>query len=231
MPNDIVRIDWSGIRIKIVRKPIKNVYIRAESGDTLLVSAPLRKSVGSIEELIKKHPTRIKKMLENRKNIPVFSDTEVMYFGKTYIGETGDSKQKKVVFTGDRFIFPALGQAEKEAALEDFYRKETKREAITMMDLFPQEFLDMIGKGNVLFRSRKMKTRLGSCEPRKRHITLNSVLARFDRRYLKAILTHELVHLRIGGHQQDFYELLLSCEPDYRSIRKELDAMMRETGL
>jgi predicted metal-dependent hydrolase len=72
-----------------------------------------------------------------------------------------------------------------------------------------------------------MKTRLGSCNTPKRKINLNSILARFDIKYLRAVLIHEIVHLKVRNHQKKFYEELLRIEPDYYKLNKELRENIR----
>jgi len=70
---------------------------------------------------------------------------------------------------------------------------------------------------------------LGNCNRIKRTIKLNSVLARYEMKYLEAILIHELVHLNVSGHQANFYRLLLKYVPNYRSIKRELVAILKQS--
>ena len=58
-------------------------------------------------------------------------------------------------------------------------------------------------------------------------IKLNSILARFDIKYLRAVLIHEIVHLKVKNHQKAFYDVLLKYEPNYRHIRKELTNILK----
>ncbi len=80
---------------------------------------------------------------------------------------------------------------------------------------------------DLIIRSQLMKTRLGSCNTPKRKINLNSILARFDIKYLRAVLIHEIVHLKVRNHQKKFYEELLRIEPDYYKLNKELRENIR----
>jgi predicted metal-dependent hydrolase len=73
-----------------------------------------------------------------------------------------------------------------------------------------------------------MKSRYGSCIPKKRIIKLNSILARFDEVYIKVILIHELIHLEEHNHQKGFYEYINSWIPNYRSYIKEINSLTRK---
>jgi len=231
MSDRVIMIGTREIRVEIIRKPIKNVYIRALSPDVLTISAPQKKSEAEITAIIKKHMRRIETMLESRKTLPAFSDREVKFLGTIYPADTISGYSGPVTFDRDRFLFPDISIEKKKIALEHYYKEQVKKKASEVLASVPEDFLRTIGKAPVTFKSRKMKSRLGSCQKANRIVNLNSILARYGQEYLKAIVMHELVHLCISGHQSDFYRLLLTYEPDYHLLRKHLLDLMREDGI
>jgi len=68
---------------------------------------------------------------------------------------------------------------------------------------------------------RKMKRRWGSCRSNG-VITLNRQLFCMPERLLAYIIFHELVHLRIRGHNRQFKSVVAGEFPDYRELDKEL---------
>ncbi len=226
-----IMVNSREIQVEIIRKPIKNVYIRAQSKNSLVVSAPVKKSEADILTVINKNIHRIETMLENRKEIPVFSDREAKFMGNLYMADTIPGYIGTVTFDRDRFLFPDLSTKDKEKALYRFYSRHVKQTANDMLASLSPGFREKIGSSPVVFVSRRMKSRLGSCQPKDRIVNLNSILARYEPKYLHAILMHELVHLRVSGHQKDFYKLLLAYEPDYRFLRKQLLNLIKEDGI
>ena len=69
-----------------------------------------------------------------------------------------------------------------------------------------------------------MKTRWGSCNVRTAAITLNLQLAQYDVRALRYVITHELTHLWVRGHDGRFYARMDQYFPNWRNVRKELNA-------
>ena len=78
-----------------------------------------------------------------------------------------------------------------------------------------------------LWRIRAMKTRWGSCNVRTAAITLNLQLARYDVRALRYVITHELTHLWVRGHDARFYAHMDAYFPDWREVRRALNEWAR----
>ena len=106
-----------------------------------------------------------------------------------------------------------------------FIKKRTKRAA---KKLLPQIFEKYIQKYSSSFgvnselKFRDMKTRYGSCDYRRRIITLAYMLANFPEPLIEYVIAHELCHLRVPNHSREFYKILEKIMPDYKVRRKEL---------
>lgn len=75
------------------------------------------------------------------------------------------------------------------------------------------------------WKTRKMRTRWGSCNIRTRGINLNLELGRLDERLLEYVVVHELVHLHERYHNEHFYAWLEKMLPDWRQREAELRAV------
>ena len=69
---------------------------------------------------------------------------------------------------------------------------------------------------------RKMKSRWGSCQPTTGRICINVVLALCPPECLEYVVVHELCHLRVPGHGQEFHALMDSVMPDWKARRAKL---------
>lgn len=68
---------------------------------------------------------------------------------------------------------------------------------------------------------RDMKLYWGSANPATRSITFDSKLADMPPAFLKITVVHELVHLRVPGHTDEFYKLMDQHVPGWRKLHDE----------
>lgn len=70
---------------------------------------------------------------------------------------------------------------------------------------------------------QRMKTKWGSCNPRKGHIRLNTELVKKPKDLLEYVIVHEMVHLLEPTHSERFVEILSRHYPTWREARAELN--------
>lgn len=83
---------------------------------------------------------------------------------------------------------------------------------------------EIIGKRPSHITLRYMKTRWGSCTPATARIRLNAILGALPPQYLEYVLVHEITHLWVKGHGADFKQHMDSYLPQWRTLRRELNA-------
>jgi hypothetical protein len=71
---------------------------------------------------------------------------------------------------------------------------------------------------------KAMKTKWGTCNPRAGRIWLNLELAKKLPECLEYIVVHELAHLLVRHHDDQFHSLMDRHFPRWRQIRRELNA-------
>ena len=74
----------------------------------------------------------------------------------------------------------------------------------------------------VSWRLRTMKSLWGSCQWRKRLITLNAELARVPRELVEYVVVHELTHLQAHDHGPRFRALMDERLPGWKALRRRL---------
>lgn len=75
---------------------------------------------------------------------------------------------------------------------------------------------------HITFKVSRMKSRYGSCQPSTGKIHINLKLIHMPKHYLDYVFCHEITHLKVHNHSNDFYALLKKICPDYQSIRQAL---------
>ncbi|MGD9897444.1 MAG: M48 family metallopeptidase, partial [Candidatus Methylacidiphilaceae bacterium] len=75
---------------------------------------------------------------------------------------------------------------------------------------------------------QRMKTRWGSCMIRRRHIRLNSELAKKPPDCFEYVVVHEMAHLLVRLHDARFKALLDRFLPDWRERQRRLNDFPRD---
>jgi predicted metal-dependent hydrolase len=199
------------VNVIIINKNNKNIYFRIDDDLNLVVTAPKYMKKIDIKNLIKKNEESLNKMykraLSHRKNSDKFA-----YLGKYY----------NIVFVSD---IPKVGFKE-----DVVYTKDLK-----MLDSFcSRECLKVFtGEINICrncfnnlpnfsLKVRKMKTRWGVCNTRKKQITLNSELLKKELWLIDYVIIHEMCHFYEPNHGKNFWTLVEQACPKYKEAKKAL---------
>ena len=117
------------------------------------------------------------------------------------------------------FLRPGSTLEKRQSILAAWYRNELRKEATGLIDHWQQRLGVQMNKLFVQSMSRQW----GSCNPYTRNIRLNTQLAQKPRSCLDYIVLHELAHLRVPTHGEEFVALLDSLQPDWEERRRLLN--------
>lgn len=182
---------------------MKNIRVSVKSG-TLLVSAPKYATKEDILKVIESNEDQIEKMLEKDKKKLYqndFSKNEIYLFGELINLE--DAKKIKTI---DK--------------LETFYRKN-------LLEILPYIFKEYNTLTNLYekeFKVRKMSARWGTCYPERKLININLYLAKRSMEEIKAVVLHEIIHLKVKNHSREFYKEINKYMNNYNEINKKLNS-------
>ena len=222
-----------GIPARICYKNIKNLYLRVRDGH-LELSVPQRTAQRDMENFVRRRRAWIDERLRllrvrAEKPVPLYADGErIRLWGQEYpIVCVPLTCGKSYAEHADGMIVLHAAQTAdvnvRRAAIEALYRAElaaaVEREAPACETV--------VGKYAALWRIRAMKTRWGSCNVRTAAITLNLQLAQYDVRALRYVITHELTHFWVRGHDAHFYARMDKYFPNWQNVRRELNAWAR----
>ena len=213
------------IPIDVRRKRIKNMYLRIYPREgRVLISAPLFTSDAAIEGFAcSKLPWIQAKLAEGAPKERKSGDAKLYIWGVPYPLARVEGRTYSLVINDGCAIFsaPATATAEKrEAYLLKWYRDQLCQEVSRLLPLWEER----TGLHCSEWRTKNMKTRWGSCNIKERRIWLNVQLAKYPKRCLEYVIVHELVHLIEPSHGPRFKAEMDAHLPNWRSIRKELNA-------
>jgi len=227
---NIKQIDVGGISVDVVFKDIKNVHLSVHPPTgRVRISAPARLKLDTIRvfaisklDWIKKQQTKLQ--AQEREAPREYLDRESHYvWGRRYLLKVNEENTTPTVELKHNLMMltvrPGAGLEKREAVVSAWYREQLR---VAMLPLIAK-WEPLLGvKADRIFVQR-MKTKWGSCTPRRRSIRLNSELAKKPRECLEYVIVHELVHLLEPSHNHRFVNLMDKFMPQWRQHRDELN--------
>ncbi len=222
---------FSSFEYKVIKKDIKNITIRINEKGEVYVIAPLNVSYPSIEEIVKNKigwiqesvkiaKTRIYKM----KSLGLLDGRKLLWMGNLLKIEVQQADIKKcyVEIVEDKIIVygrDVLLKNEEniKKSICEFYRQKAKIIFRKRVDIYRKN-LNVYPKKITI---RCQKTRWGSCSS-DGNINFNYKILMAPVEIIDYVVVHELCHLVHMNHSKDYWRLVESIIPQYKSRRKWL---------
>ena len=196
----MITIDGVSFDYEIKRSTKRKIYIRVKNAK-VYVSCPKYTTVNEIEQVLKKHIDFIEKQIKKT------TKTEVIHLnGQSYKPKfVHSNKNGVIVSTEEIYIYSKKNDIESfKKVLYDFYKSEVERELTKIINDAKYDFPEI---NFPTISIRYMVSMFGNYNKKKHHIKLSSILAKYDYKYIKFILYHELCHVTVFNHQKEFYDL------------------------
>jgi len=172
----------------------------------------------------------IKKQQQDFKNQPRQTERKYIsgechyYLGKRYRLEVIEREGKpevKHLKAGKLKLFVKSGASvtTKERQITEWYRGQLKATIPSLLEKWQPK----VGKIAADWGIRKMRTKWGSCNIKKRRIWLNLELAKKPLECVEYIVVHELIHLHERNHNERFKSLMEKNLPNWLSLQKLLN--------
>ena len=226
-----MQIKIANLDVELIRKNIKNMHLYVLRPDgKIRITAPAKLSEEKIREFILSKLDWIYKQQEKIKGEPHQSPLEyvcgetLFIFGKPYMLEVIIGKRtREFVFSGERAILydkKGSTKEQREKAVNEGLRSALK---LKIDELLPKwEKITNLHPSS--YQTKKMKSRWGTCNVRTKKIWLNLELAHKKEECIEYVILHEICHLKVTNHGNDFIKLMDRYMPNWREIKKELNA-------
>lgn len=208
-----VLIDNEQYEVIILKKKIKNTYLRVKEDLKIYASTGLFVSEKSIIKLIKENESTIKKMIERQKK-KIEKKNKFFYLGKEYkivlcnVFKT-PTIEDDTIYTSDI------------KKLDKFLVKEAKRIFPIRLKLVYDKMNTNIPWPKLIIR--KMVRKWGHCNKRDEIVTLNTELIKYDIDEIDYVIVHELCHFIHFDHSKAFWNSVEYYKPNYKQNRKVLN--------
>lgn len=221
----------SGIRVEVVRKPIKNLHLSVHPPDGhVRVSAPshiddeaVRLAVVSKLPWIRRHQRTFADQPRQSQREMISGESHY-FLGRRYrltVTERNGPNRLTLNGTSDLTmqLRPGTDRDKREQLLDAWYRRHMKE---LLPDLI-SKWQPIIGVQVADWGIKKMKTRWGSCNTRDHRVWLNLELVKKSLDCIEYVLVHEMVHLLERNHSERFKALMDQFLPQWRLYRDELN--------
>ncbi len=208
----------------IVYKPLKNMYLRLDENNQLLVNAPLAISEKKINDFVGEN---LLKMLK-RKNLKL--SNSYLSLNSQVFCLLGERLKLQIVhttsnvtkFSLENDVLSLWFNPQKPESWKNLIKKFYLKKAQELIPNVVYEFAKSMNTtvNNVNFRW--LKSRWGSCAYRTKTLLFAAQLIAFPPEYIRYVVIHELAHTFHPNHSNDFWNCVSTYMPDCFKIRKLL---------
>jgi predicted metal-dependent hydrolase len=217
------------ITIEIIRKPIKNMYLRIYPADGCVkLTAPLKLPLATIDKHITAKREWIRTMhtryANSQKPVPfAIKDNDPLFiWGQRYQIKIHENSLVKKIEVSTEHIHCYLTSNSTPDEVKNLLTHWYKQQMQLILPDLIAKWERIIGVKLEKYTLRSMKTRWGSCNPRKKSISLNLNLIHKSIPCLESVLVHELTHFFEANHGKRFYALMTKFMPDWKTHQLEL---------
>ena len=217
-------------RITIIRKNIKNTYLRIKPPDHLVVSCNKHVTVDQIDQFIKSKQKWIDKRFASLKAqssivLPFYNGAVIRLAQKEYTVYFQSSNRNKVSTENNQIkieIKDVDDASLKHQLLLKWYTEQFKQYTAERTLMFYDENHQYNIKMPQRISIKNMSSRWGSYSKKTDTLSLSTRLGAYDKDVIDSVICHELAHTCYMDHQKKFHALLRTMMPDYMRAHRAL---------
>lgn len=215
--------NFCGIDVTVMRKNIKNTYIRVGKDCSVTVTCLYSVSDCKIEKFISDNLAKLNEIIAKRRallncgyktlnRLYVFGVNKLLEYGvgENYVVETCDSVKVYTLTNSD---------AEVEKLIADFLKRKLSHELDKLIE-FWQGVTGLYSSG---YGVRKTRGRWGSCNCSTYKLSFSLYLANVPLECVSYVVLHEICHIKYPNHGNGFKRLLTKYMPEWKIIKKRLN--------
>lgn len=230
MSTESCQIIVAGLRVDVVRKPIKNLHLGVyPPNGRIRVAAPIALSEDAVRLAVVVRMSWIKSQRKRfdrqaRQSLRSFISGETHYLlGQRYrlnliVSDDAEGVRIRNGRKLDLHVRPGSDQETRKRVFLRWCRRELRRRAVPLVE---RKALEM-GLPMPAMGIKRMKTKWGTCSVGAGRIWLNLELIKKPQECLEYIVVHELAHFIQRNHSEKFVALLDRFQPHWRLAREEL---------
>ena len=208
---------------QIVRSNRRSISLEVHPDGRLVVRAPHAATTAQINALVARKADWIAK--SQAKVASCYGDLKPKTFtpGERfwYLGEQYPlqltNRQRPPLDLDGAFLLSRAAQDRAKEVFIDWYREETRQITQGFIDSYSRQHGFKVNA----VRITSARTRWGSCSGRN-NLNFTYRLSMAPLEVVEYVVVHELAHLKVRNHSQDFWRVVAQLKPDYRANRQWL---------
>lgn len=221
----IETLNIKDLEITIVRKPIKNMYLRVRRNGNVEISASPKMKIEMIESFILSKWSWIMAKRESVLQAPsqTLATDELLYFGcPLKVKRLNASRVLIKVEEGQLLLsVPGSYSDEKTVLTAKNWMFKQLQQKIHGYLMYYWPYFEKHGIAPVEIKYRQMTSTWGVCRPTRGTITFNKNLIHQPDEFIEYVVVHELSHLIHPNHSCRFYELVEHLLPQWKSFESK----------
>jgi predicted metal-dependent hydrolase len=226
----IIVLNGESVAYTLTRKRVKNINLRIGCGGAVSVSAPSSVPFSEVEGFIKSKADFVLRALEaaKRREAKQLSQSRlaegesVTVFAEKYVLRIKKSARNLVETAGDELILHLKNPEDEKIGLrvlKKFLDKQVEKQ-LTALCFAAYPYFEEKGVRLPEIRFRNMKSRWGSCMPKKGILTFSYRLIEAPLEFSKYVVAHEFTHFLRADHSKFFYAELSRFMPDWKAKKR-----------
>ncbi len=207
---------YNGIEFELSRKNIRNLIIKLNSKNKIVVSIPLRTPddylIKFLELNIEKFAKHALKKEEN-KSIDVDNNFFYLFGERVYYDD--DKQNNKIIIFGKKISY---AKKTKEEAINS-YRKKQLKVYLLVKQLQYQKLMNI---DDHMIKVREKTGAWATNHVDKKTVYYSINLSSYSQEIIDYVIIHELCHNKYPNHSKDFWKLVEKYEPKYKIKRSKL---------
>jgi predicted metal-dependent hydrolase len=214
-----IHLDGHEIPYKIAKKNNKNTYFYFKKDGFIQVNLSRYQSTQDAINYMKKHKSSFLQKFHQNSRIKYPKKEQYYLWGVPFNTVLSTTEEFYVSHDEKTIIYDPNNIDHKNRISEI-----EKQEMLQRIQVLDQKYRQQshVSLDKVTYFTSYTTSRHGSCNPTKKHIRLSTYLVALDPIYTEYVYCHEIAHLNVPNHSQQFYDLLSLLCPNYKSIREQL---------
>ena len=220
------------VSVKLDRKSMKTCRLKVYPSQEIVLSMPKTVPTTWAEEFLVDKGTWIESKLDAfRKTIGYAATDEIRDgFSIKFLGEdmlfVVTECEKEKVYSEGKIIHICCRDANDQAKIQRQFENWWRKQAKALLQERTEYWYPIIEKYGIPMPKvsvRKMKTLWGSCNHRTQNLIFNLELIKKPLHCIEYIVVHELLHIKVRLHNEEFTTLLSRYFPNWKLLKEELN--------
>ena len=216
----------TGYEVRVIRKPIRRIYLRVREGKSVEVTAPRKVSEREIRDFVAgktawltKYMALVPEKIDFR-----YVNGEIHHvFGRAYPLQVflGQHDEAGISSFGELQLVLRTEQSDRKAIFKEGMKRILLLEIVQCLKKWTKR-MEIPESRITGVTIRVMKSRWGSCRRVTGRFSFALDLVTKPKECIEAVVVHELCHLTHMNHSKDFWNMVERIMPDYRIYKQWL---------